>query len=106
MRKYLLTALFGMAIGIGSGNAEEVIIRTRPPHAVVETRACVPAALMSGSVDITAGTETLTHGLRDIGRPRHTPTHAGSPPGTSTGRAVMFSLMADGDSLQAFRSLR
>ena len=43
MNKVLLSALFGVALGIGSAQAEEVIIRTRPPRAVVETRIARPS---------------------------------------------------------------
>jgi hypothetical protein len=43
MRKLFLTALFGVAMGIGSAQADEVIIRTRPPHAIVETRGVRPS---------------------------------------------------------------
>jgi hypothetical protein len=43
MRKFLLTSLFGIAIGIGSAYAEDVVIKTRPPRAVVETRTARPS---------------------------------------------------------------
>jgi WXXGXW repeat (2 copies) len=43
MRKFLLTALFGIAMGIGSAQAEDVVIKTRPPRAVVETRPARPS---------------------------------------------------------------
>jgi|ERR1700722_5778393 hypothetical protein len=42
MRKLFLTALFGIALGIGSVQAEDVVIKTRPPRAVVETRTARP----------------------------------------------------------------
>jgi hypothetical protein len=38
MHKFLLTALFGVALGIGSAYAEDVVVKTRPPRAVVEHR--------------------------------------------------------------------
>jgi hypothetical protein len=43
MRKILLAGLFGVVLGIGSVQAEEVIIRTAPPRAVVETRGVRPS---------------------------------------------------------------
>lgn len=43
MRKVLLTSLFGFALGIGSAQAEEVIIRIRPPRAIVEHRIARPS---------------------------------------------------------------
>ena len=44
MRKTLLTALLGIAIGIGAAYAEDVVIKTRPPRAVVEQRGVAPSA--------------------------------------------------------------
>jgi hypothetical protein len=43
MRKLLLTALFGVAIGIGSASAAEIVVRVRPPRAVVERRPAAPS---------------------------------------------------------------
>ena len=44
MKKFLLMSLFGFALGIGSSQGAEVIIRTRPPRAIVEHRPVRPAA--------------------------------------------------------------
>ena len=44
MRKFFVSALFGIALGLGSAYAEEVIVKTRPPHAVVEHRTVRPGA--------------------------------------------------------------
>ena len=43
MRKFFVTALFGIAVGLTSAQADEVIVRTRPPHAVVERREVRPS---------------------------------------------------------------
>jgi len=38
MRKIVVSTLFGLGLLMGSAYGDEVIIRTRPPHAIVETR--------------------------------------------------------------------
>lgn len=43
MRKLLLTALFGAALGIGSAQAE-VVVKVAPPRPVVEERTVAPSA--------------------------------------------------------------
>ena len=43
MRKVLLTTLFGIALGIGSAYAEDVVIKTAPPRAIVEERGVAPS---------------------------------------------------------------
>ena len=43
MRKLLMTALLGAAIGIGSASAAEIVVRVRPPRAVVERRSVAPS---------------------------------------------------------------
>jgi hypothetical protein len=44
MRKLILTTLFGIALGIGSAHAEDVVIRTAPPRPIVEHRGVAPSA--------------------------------------------------------------
>jgi len=43
MRKLFLTALVGIGLGIGLAQAEEVIVRTRPPAVIVEKRGIAPS---------------------------------------------------------------
>jgi hypothetical protein len=42
MRKLLITALFGVAMGIGSAQAAEIVIRLRPPISIHEHRTYRP----------------------------------------------------------------
>jgi hypothetical protein len=42
MRKILLTTLLGIGIGLGAAQAEEIVVRVRPPHALVEHRPVRP----------------------------------------------------------------
>jgi len=42
LKKFLLTALCGIALGIGSANAE-VVVTVRPPRVVVERRVVRPS---------------------------------------------------------------
>jgi hypothetical protein len=43
VRKLLLTSLFGVVLGIGSAYADDVVIRTAPPRAIVEQRGVAPS---------------------------------------------------------------
>jgi hypothetical protein len=43
MRKFFLAALFGLAVGIGSAQAADVVVRIAPPRAVVEHRSVAPS---------------------------------------------------------------
>jgi hypothetical protein len=43
MKKYIPAALLAAAMSIGSAYAQEVIVRTAPPHAIVEHRAVAPS---------------------------------------------------------------
>jgi len=43
MRKLLVTALFGIAMGIGSVQAAEVVVKVAPPAPIVETRVVAPS---------------------------------------------------------------
>ena len=43
MRKLLLTMLVGMAVGIGSAHAAEIVIRLRPPISIHEHRTFRPS---------------------------------------------------------------
>lgn len=43
MRKIIVSTLFGLGLLMGSAYGDEVIIRTRPPHAIVEHRAVRPS---------------------------------------------------------------
>jgi len=43
MRKILMAALFGIAVGVGSAQAAEVVVTVRPPRAVVEHRVVAPS---------------------------------------------------------------
>ena len=42
MRKLLMSALFGIALGIGSAQAQ-VVVKVRPPRPVVEQRIAAPS---------------------------------------------------------------
>jgi hypothetical protein len=42
MRRIFLTVLFGVALGIGTANAAEVVVRVAPPRAMVEHRPVRP----------------------------------------------------------------
>jgi hypothetical protein len=42
MRKLILATILGLAFGIGSANAAEVVVRVAPPHAVREHRPKAP----------------------------------------------------------------
>ena len=42
MRKIFLTALFGVALGIGTASAADVVVRVAPPRAIVEHRPVRP----------------------------------------------------------------
>lgn len=44
MRKIVTTALFTIALGIGSTQAAEVFVKVRPPAVVVEERGVAPSA--------------------------------------------------------------
>ena len=43
MRKLLLATLFGLAVGIGSAQAADIVVKVRPPRAVVEHRPPAPS---------------------------------------------------------------
>ena len=43
MRRLLLTAVFGVAIGIGSSQAAEVVVKIAPPAPIVEQRPVAPS---------------------------------------------------------------
>jgi hypothetical protein len=43
MRKIVVSTLLGLGLLLGSAYGEEVIIRTRPPHAIVEMRIARPS---------------------------------------------------------------
>jgi hypothetical protein len=43
MRRLFITALFGVALGIGSAGAAEVVVRVAPPAPIVETRVVAPS---------------------------------------------------------------
>jgi hypothetical protein len=43
MRKLLLTALFGIGLGLGAAHAEDIVVKVRPPRAVVEHRSVRPS---------------------------------------------------------------
>jgi hypothetical protein len=43
MRKIVVSTLFGLGLLMGSAYGDEVIIRTRPPHAIVEHRGVQPS---------------------------------------------------------------
>jgi hypothetical protein len=43
MRKFLVTTLFGVALGIGSAQAAEVVVKVAPPAPIVETRTVAPS---------------------------------------------------------------
>jgi hypothetical protein len=43
MRKLILTTLFGIAVGIGSAQAAEIVIKLRPPISIHEHRAMRPS---------------------------------------------------------------
>ena len=43
MRKIVVSTLFGLGLLMGSAYGDEVIIRTRPPHAIVEHRGVRPS---------------------------------------------------------------
>jgi hypothetical protein len=60
--------------------------------------ACGQAAIMYGLPDITVGTETLTCGLLDAGKPHHVLTRYGWLHGTYTGMVATYSLRAAGGS--------
>ncbi len=44
MRRLFVTALFGVALGIGSVQAAEVVVKVGPPKLIVETRGERPSA--------------------------------------------------------------
>ena len=43
MRKLFVTALFGIALGIGSTQAAEVVVKVAPPVPIVEQRSVAPS---------------------------------------------------------------
>jgi hypothetical protein len=43
MRKLILTTLFGIAVGIGSAQAAEIVIKLRPPISIHEHRSSRPS---------------------------------------------------------------
>ena len=43
MRKLLLTALCGIAMGVGFANAAEVVVKLKPPISIHETRGPAPS---------------------------------------------------------------
>jgi hypothetical protein len=43
MRRVLLTTFFGVALGIGSSQAAEVVVKVAPPAPIVETRPVAPS---------------------------------------------------------------
>jgi opacity protein-like surface antigen len=43
LRKLFLSALFAAALGIGTAQAAEVVVRVAPPRVVVETRGSAPS---------------------------------------------------------------
>jgi hypothetical protein len=43
MNRFFMTALLGVALGIGSAAAAEVVVKVGPPAAVVETRPVAPS---------------------------------------------------------------
>ncbi|MGA2147852.1 MAG: hypothetical protein ABSH49_23130 [Bryobacteraceae bacterium] len=43
MRKLLLTTVIGFAVGIGSAQAAEIVIRLRPPISIREHRTVAPS---------------------------------------------------------------
>jgi WXXGXW repeat (2 copies) len=43
LKKILLTVVFGIGLGIVPASAEEVVVRVRPPRAVVEHRVVAPS---------------------------------------------------------------
>jgi hypothetical protein len=57
-------------------NAAEVVVKVRPPHAIVEVRGARPSAghVFPGT---TIGTATPTRGRRDAGKFRHSRTRDG-----------------------------
>jgi hypothetical protein len=44
MRRFLVTTLVGIGLGLGAAQAEEVVVKTAPPAAIVETRPVAPSA--------------------------------------------------------------
>jgi hypothetical protein len=44
MRKLILALILGLSFGIGSAQAAEVVVRTKPPHAVREHRPPSPGS--------------------------------------------------------------
>jgi len=43
MRRFFLTALFGVALGIVSSQATEIVVKTAPPKLIVEKRGVPPS---------------------------------------------------------------
>lgn len=97
MRKLLLTTLIGVGMGIVSAQAEELVIKLRPPISIREHRSSAPSG-MCGLRAITAGTGVDMYGSRDDGKFRLANTRRGSLPDGSTGTADMFLSQADGGS--------
>ncbi len=44
LRKLLLASIFGVVLGFGSAYADDVVIKTAPPRAIVEQRGVAPSA--------------------------------------------------------------
>ena len=42
MRRFFVTAMFGIALGLGSAQAADVVVKVAPPAAIVETRGAAP----------------------------------------------------------------
>jgi hypothetical protein len=43
MRRFFVTAMFGIALGLGSAQAADVVVKVAPPAAIVETRGAAPS---------------------------------------------------------------
>lgn len=91
MRKLFITALFGVAMGIGSAQAAEIVVNVRPPISIHEHVQGHPADGMCGLADTTAGTGNGMYGNPDAGKSRPVNMRYGWLPGGSTGITATFS---------------
>ena len=75
--KRMLGLMFVGALAVGSATAAEIVVKERPPKAVVEVRGHAPGTGTFGCQDIIAGTAAITSGRRDAGIGHPTSTHDG-----------------------------
>ena len=90
MRKLVLTALFGFALGIVPAHAE-VVIKLRRRSASASIVPLVQADSMSGSTDTTVMMETPITGKPVGGNSRHALMRCGWLPDMNTDATVMCS---------------